>query len=438
MTRGPVPRFDLYEELEVSRSASAEVIDAAYRVLVKQYHPDVAGGNGASAIDAERIKRLNVAHGWLASPTRRARYDEATRNLPKPEAPERDPIDGKPQPDLPSGGFGPNTGAVRQFLADLRQLDWDRALEIGAGKATLGSTEYAEARGVALAASRDSGRHDEWLLARDAAEVSARGKLQAGPAVAEVAAIVADVAGAMVVSDRMPRADYQTLLTPWTWRPEATDDAKAATVRASGSAAVRVAAGSAVQAGRRPIAVGVGATALVAIIGIALLGGARPKPLPVDPADGGIAFASATPSAGPASLRGATIAPFTPAPAPTLVAVGPIAPTFDPTIGPIAEPTPQITPRPTPRPTPPPTPVPTPVPTPIPEPTPTPKVICTVPQLVGQNTANAAAIWTAASFTGTISYSPVVPPQYRIEWQSLSAGTDVLCTSDITVQQAAP
>ena len=84
VTRGPIPRFDLYEELEVSRSASAEVIDAAYRVLVKHYHPDVAsgagangkngngsGGNGAHGVDAERIKRLNVAHDWLSSPTRR-------------------------------------------------------------------------------------------------------------------------------------------------------------------------------------------------------------------------------------------------------------------------------------------------------------------------------------------------------------------------------
>jgi len=224
MTRGPVPRFDLYEELEVSRPASPEVIDAAYRVLVKHYHPDVAGGNGAGSVagsgangvDAERIKRLNVAHDWLSSPTRRARYDEATPSVAKAESAENGPIDGQSQPDLTPGGFGPNTAAVRQFLAELRPLNWDRALEIAAGKATLGTTEYAEARGAALAASRTSGRHDEWLLARDAAMVIARGKLQEGPAVAEISAIVADIAGAMVVSDRLPRADYETLLTPWT------------------------------------------------------------------------------------------------------------------------------------------------------------------------------------------------------------------------------
>jgi hypothetical protein len=74
----------------------------------------------------------------------------------------------------------------------------------------------------------------------------------------------------------------------------------------------------------------------------------------------------------------------------------------------------------------------------VPQPTPTPKVICTVPQFVGQNTANVAALWTAASFTGTVTYSPIIPPQYKIGWQSLTAGTDVLCTSDITVQLLAP
>jgi hypothetical protein len=456
MTRGPIPRFDLYEELEVSRSASPEVIDAAYRVLVKHFHPDVAAGAGAGAsgtsgVDAERIKRLNVAHDWLSSPTRRARYDEATPSLPKADAADSRPIDSQPKADLTPGGFGPNTREVRQFLADLRPIDWDRALEIAAAKATIGTTEYAEARGVALAASRDGGRHDEWLLARDAASVIARGKLREGTAVAEIAAIVADVAGAMVVRDLMPLADYQTLLSPWTWRPEATDSPRAAAVRSSGVApvrggAVRSTGGSAVRSRRRPIAIGVGATALVAVIGLAVLGGMLPKPLPAGP----IAIASAPASAqavatAPGSTPTATQAAAvgaTPSPAPSLVAAGPIESPTDPTAGPTPAPTPIVTPRPTPRPTsaptPKPTPTPVPTPTPTPVPTPSPKVICTVPQLVGQNSANAAALWAAESFTGTITYSPVIPPQYKIGWQSLSAGADVLCTSDITLQQFAP
>jgi hypothetical protein len=41
-------------------------------------------------------------------------------------------------------------------------------------------------------------------------------------------------------------------------------------------------------------------------------------------------------------------------------------------------------------------------------------------------------------FTGTITYAPNPPPSYPIAWQSLTAGTTVLCTSGITVAQVAP
>jgi len=42
VTRDSIPRDDLYGELEVSRQASVAAIEAAYRRLVKQHHPDVA------------------------------------------------------------------------------------------------------------------------------------------------------------------------------------------------------------------------------------------------------------------------------------------------------------------------------------------------------------------------------------------------------------
>ena len=72
-TRSAPPTFDLYRELELDPSATPETIDAAWRSLVKQHHPDV----NASASGA-RIRRLNVAHDWLSDPALRARYD-ATR-----------------------------------------------------------------------------------------------------------------------------------------------------------------------------------------------------------------------------------------------------------------------------------------------------------------------------------------------------------------------
>ncbi|HEY8169685.1 MAG TPA: DnaJ domain-containing protein, partial [Candidatus Limnocylindria bacterium] len=109
MTRGPIPRFDLYEELEVSRFASAEVIEAAYRTLVKRHHPDLG-----EAADPDRIKRLNVAHGWLTSPSLRARYDETTDSLPRPGTTARKGVDAsEATQDLAPGGFGPNSAEVR-------------------------------------------------------------------------------------------------------------------------------------------------------------------------------------------------------------------------------------------------------------------------------------------------------------------------------------
>jgi hypothetical protein len=64
--------------------------------------------------------------------------------------------------------------------------------------------------------------------------------------------------------------------------------------------------------------------------------------------------------------------------------------------------------------------------------------MCTVIDLVGVNSSNAQLTWNIAGFTGTVIFSPAIPPHYKIAWQSLTVGTDVLCTSDITVQQVAP
>ena len=65
------PDFDLYETLEVSPHASPETIDAAWKVLLRKHHPDLARrGSGEVA-----AKRINIAHDWLSDPVLRARYD---------------------------------------------------------------------------------------------------------------------------------------------------------------------------------------------------------------------------------------------------------------------------------------------------------------------------------------------------------------------------
>jgi len=68
--RPTLPADDLYASLEIAFDASPEVIEVAWRSLLRQHHPDVAGPTGL-----ERSKRINVAHDWLGDPVLRARYD---------------------------------------------------------------------------------------------------------------------------------------------------------------------------------------------------------------------------------------------------------------------------------------------------------------------------------------------------------------------------
>jgi curved DNA-binding protein len=62
---------DYYEVLGVSRTASAEELQRAYRKLARQYHPDVNRDPGAE----ERFKEISEAYGVLSDPDTRRRYD---------------------------------------------------------------------------------------------------------------------------------------------------------------------------------------------------------------------------------------------------------------------------------------------------------------------------------------------------------------------------
>ncbi len=71
----PTHRLDgdsrLYDLLQVHPAASQSVIQAAYRALARQWHPDV----NVSPEGAERMRQLNDAYGVLSDPASRARYD---------------------------------------------------------------------------------------------------------------------------------------------------------------------------------------------------------------------------------------------------------------------------------------------------------------------------------------------------------------------------
>ena len=58
-----------YEQLEVSEQASLEVIEAAWKALMRKFHTD------GSKPDEERARAINLAHDILADPKTRRQYD---------------------------------------------------------------------------------------------------------------------------------------------------------------------------------------------------------------------------------------------------------------------------------------------------------------------------------------------------------------------------
>lgn len=64
----------LYEILEVSENASAEIIEKAYKVLAKKYHPDLQ--EESQKVNSEnKMKQINEAYEVLGNPEKRKEYD---------------------------------------------------------------------------------------------------------------------------------------------------------------------------------------------------------------------------------------------------------------------------------------------------------------------------------------------------------------------------
>lgn len=64
-----------YEILEVSQNASKEVIDRAYKVLAKKYHPDLQPENKRQFAE-EKLKKINEAYEILSDEYKRKQYDD--------------------------------------------------------------------------------------------------------------------------------------------------------------------------------------------------------------------------------------------------------------------------------------------------------------------------------------------------------------------------
>ena len=64
-----------YDELEVSKMASKEVIEKAYKVLAKKYHPDSTTESDKAAAE-ERFKAISEAYNTLSDDFKRKEYDK--------------------------------------------------------------------------------------------------------------------------------------------------------------------------------------------------------------------------------------------------------------------------------------------------------------------------------------------------------------------------
>jgi curved DNA-binding protein CbpA len=120
--------MNYYEELQVSPSADTELIDIAWRRLMRRYHPDNREtGNG------EKARAVNLAHDVLMDPKKRALYDQSLQMNGGPHGPA---ANGKahagPQAD-PWGHVDPTAypDPYAQAGAAMQEVMEDAAVDIG-------------------------------------------------------------------------------------------------------------------------------------------------------------------------------------------------------------------------------------------------------------------------------------------------------------------
>lgn len=77
-----------YEILEVDPKASKEVIEKAYKVLAKKYHPDLQEEKNKKRAE-EKIKNLNEAYEILSDTNKKAKYDEQLKQIKEEEERKR-------------------------------------------------------------------------------------------------------------------------------------------------------------------------------------------------------------------------------------------------------------------------------------------------------------------------------------------------------------
>jgi len=90
----------LYELLEVSENASKEIIEKAYKVLAKKYHPDLQINEDKQEAE-KKMKQINEAYEVLSDDSKRKEYDlKLTQERRQEEAKKQpQPNDSQKQPE---------------------------------------------------------------------------------------------------------------------------------------------------------------------------------------------------------------------------------------------------------------------------------------------------------------------------------------------------
>lgn len=94
----------LYDVLQITESASPEIVRAAYLALAKKYHPDLYKDNPVEA--AERMKTINAAYSILSDSNKRNQYDLYLRTQ-RSQSPKNTPQTQTTQHTRPKPSAGP-------------------------------------------------------------------------------------------------------------------------------------------------------------------------------------------------------------------------------------------------------------------------------------------------------------------------------------------
>jgi hypothetical protein len=160
-----------YEVLNVSPDAEPVVIEAAYRALMKKYHPDQGGAErGDSAAPGRSATEINRAYAVLRDAPRRAEYDQtewirqrdiqlAAYQLPPPPRPSNFFAWGGWLVSLvlvgmiallASKGVTPQLSAAEEARAAAMAVPDQRSQPLAAGQPVVTAAEEAEIRAAAF------------------------------------------------------------------------------------------------------------------------------------------------------------------------------------------------------------------------------------------------------------------------------------------------